>query len=1229
MTLSINALASYLPPLIVRRFMANPAPLTTPVSERLTAAVLFADISGFTALAERLAHQGPAGAEELSRLLNQYFSQIIDTIYAGQGEVVKFAGDALLALWLADATDPASVAQAAEQAAYCALLLQKRAATSSQSLSLRMGLSLGELAGRYVGGVFGRWEFLLVGDPLTQVARAEKDAAPGEVVVTPEIWRHLQGNTSGVTLASGNTRLADTTAFLIDEPTPRPVLLPTLESALRAYIPVAIVARLAAGHTGWMAELRRVTVLFINLPTLDHTTSLADTQRIMLALQSAIYRYEGSINKLNVDDKGITLVAAFGLPPLAHEDDAVRGAQAAQAVQIALNELGLPSAIGITTGRVFCGSVGNTTRREYTMIGDSVNLAARLMQAASGDVLCDATTYHSAQKAFVFEVLPSIEVKGKTLPVEIYRPIAATTRATPQTRTTLVGRQTEWGLLTAALDALQHGVSSVWVIEGEAGIGKSRLIEAVIEEAQRRHLTTLMGAGDAIEHSTTYLAWRAIFNQLFDLSVMTTEAARQHILSLLDETHLHLVPLLNEVLHLDLPETDLTRSFDERNRAQHTRDFLVNLLQESVIRSPKVLIVEDAHWLDSASWSLTRLVCEQLQPALILIASRPLGATAPEDWQVIRRLPRVQQISLTPLPFEDSLRLVCQRLGVTALPPLVAQIIRDKAEGHPFFSEELAYALRDTGLIQIENGECRVAPGVDLAQVAFPETVQGVITSRIDRLSPSEQLTLKVASVIGRVFAVRTLNAVHPIPTDRAHIPAHLDVLERLDLTPLEQVEPELRYLFKHIITLEVAYNLMLFSQRGDLHYAIAQWYEREYAERLEEVYPTLAHHWSRAALSFSERVEWRDKAVHYLLAAGEAAQQAYALREAGPAFQQALDLLPTDQVERRAQVLSRLGQLNERQSKFLEAQAHLEQVIELAREVAPPLAIDAMGLLSLIFNRLGHLEQARAIGEEGLALARQFRDLKVTMMVARRLSIVARYQGDYPRALECLQEAIAITHQLNDLEVRAVCFNNMGLVYSHLEQYDLALEYYERGLNIRRELNLMWGIGASLTSLAWTSFLMGRYDAAWQYAQESRASLIIVGDEWYVTNADLNLGHIATARGQLAEGWAHYQHALSAAHRQGAIPTVLETLAGMARILAQTHQMERAAEWVGLALRHPSSTSEVLPIAELALPQLRAAFDETTLEALFARGAALHVERVLAELMVEERLLPQELQDA
>ena len=190
--------------------------------------------------------------------------------------------------------------------------------------------------------------------------------------------------------------------------------------------------------------------------------------------------------------------------------------------------------------------------------------------------------------------------------------------------------------------------------------------------------------------------------------------------------------------------------------------------------------------------------------------------------------------------------MVCQRLGVDSLPLPIRDLILQKAEGHPFFSEELAYALRDSGILTIQNGVASMAgDAAAIEKLNLPNTVQGIITSRIDRLEPAQQLALKVASVIGRIFAFRILQDIHPIEDEKPQLELNLQSLRRLDITPLETPEPDLTFIFKHAITHEVAYGLMLFSQRRKLHSAIAEWYERAQQHDLQPYYPLLAYHWS------------------------------------------------------------------------------------------------------------------------------------------------------------------------------------------------------------------------------------------------------------------------------------------------------------------------------------------------------------------------------------------------
>jgi class 3 adenylate cyclase/tetratricopeptide (TPR) repeat protein len=1087
----LDTLTSYVPALVTRRLSVDPTPLTAPLLERFPAVALFADVSGFTPLTERLSGRGPQGVEELTRLLNTYFGQLIDMITAHGGDIVKFAGDALLALW--PVTDlPGEGFGQPTAAAYAAVLSAVQCASTAQRalqgfeatearLSLRMGVGAGEVLMEHLGGEYGRWHVLVAGDLLAQVIDIERQAEPGEVIVSPEAWHLAQTACAGEARPTGGVRLASVRAPIPPFPLHRAPLAPEAAPGVQAYVPGAIRTRLAAGQTGWLAELRRVTVIFAHLPTLDHHTSVEHAQHIVRTLQTAIYRYEGSVDKLNVDEKGVSLLAVMGWPPLAHEDDPARGVQVALRIQEELRKFAIPSAVGVATGRAFCGSIGNAQRREYTMIGDVVNLAARLMQAAADTILCDEATYLAAQRAIEFEALPAITVKGRTDLVSVYRPRGEVTRTRMLEAAPMVGRTAERMALAGRLQLLLGGQGGVVLIEGEAGLGKSRLIEDLLEQAQTLGLESLVGMGDAVESLTPYHAWRPVFNQLLGGDLSRDSSMRRQTLKALglDVQALQLVPLLNAVLPLELQDNDVTRQMTGQVRADNTRDFLLRILGASASRSPKLIVLEDAHWLDSASWALTLLVRQRINPALLVLTTRPL-TEPPEEYAQLLKLAGAQRLRLEALAPDATLALVCQRLSVGSIPKPVADLIRTKAEGNPFYSEELAYALRDTGVIQIADGECRLPEGrSDLGAINLPDTVQGVITSRIDRLPPPQQLTLKVASVIGRTFAYPALHSIYPLDTDRDQLPGHLQALDRLDLTNLETPEPDLAYSFKHIITRDVAYNLMLFAQRQRLHQAIAEWYEATYPDELALFYELLAHHWRTADVPA--------KALHYLERAGDQALENYANEEAIRFYEQALELAdklePRGQVARRARLELRLGEAHTNASQHGEGRAHLEKGLALLGQPAPATPLQtAMSLLGQVGQQgLHRLLPGQFIGRAG----RQRATFLEAARTYERLTEVYFFANETLLALYAAIRSLNLAEAAGPSPELARAYAPVGTILGFIPLHGQAQAYCRRALETVRPMN-------NLSARAWVSLVTGVYYAG--------------------------LGHWATARGLFDE---------------------------------------------------------------------------------------------------------------
>jgi class 3 adenylate cyclase/tetratricopeptide (TPR) repeat protein len=1062
MVLPSESLRTYVPEFLLSRFLARQEPPAAPGMERFPAAVLFADVSGFTPLADRLAQRDPAG-EELSGLLNAYFGQLMALIAAHGGEVITFAGDGLLAAWPAIDEDLAVSTRWAGQAALAVgAALHDYDAGNGVRLSLRLGVGAGEVMALHVGGLGGRWRLLLSGAPLLQASRAEQRAAPGEAVLSPQAWELVRDACTGQLLLGGYLRLTTCDA----PPALRGLSRPTqnLGDAVSAYVPEVVHARLAAGQAEWLAELRRVTPLFLNLLDADPAAAdqLEPLQRVMATVQPILQRYEGNLKQVVVDDKGLTLIAVFGLPPLAHEDDPARAARAALVAQAALQELGVRCAIGLATGRAFCGAVGSDVHREYDVIGEVMNLAARLMQAAPEGILCDAATHRAAQSRLRFQDLPAIPVKGKTTPVEVYRPVEPARK--PPGPPAMLGRVDERAALAERLRDLKAHTSGLVVIEGEPGIGKSRLLADLLERANAPGVASLAGAGDAIEQATPYHAWRPIFADLMGLvGIDDVEERRRRVLARVhaDPTLARLAPLLNSVLPLDLPDNELTAQLTGEMRADNTRELLVQLLQPTAATpaaraAPLLIVLDDAHWLDSASWALTRLVVARIRPLLLVLATRPLVEPLPDDYRRLRQNPSTEHLRLEPLSPRDTLALACDRLGVRQLPEPVASLIEERAQGNPFFSEELASALRDAGLLRITDGVCRLAPGAGaLSAMSFPDTMQGVVAARIDRLAPGQELTLKVASVVGRLFAFRLLRDVHPIEADRTVLRGILDDLQRHDFTVLDTPEPDLAYLFKHVVTQEVAYSLLLAAQRRQLHRAVAEWYEQTHAEDLSPLYPLLAYHWGRA--------EEPTKTLTYLELAGEQVLRAGAYQEAVDFLTDAVSrsgaVQPAPEALRQARWHRQLGDAYEGLGRLPESRQHAERAVALLGWPVPATRLRLLG--DLAGQALQH--GCRRIWPSRL-LAGAPTGRSAALEAARayeRLAILNYFASARVPGVSAVLHQVNLAERVGPSPELARAYGTMSVAAGAVQLHSLAGRYAQRAHEIAREAE-------DLPALAW-----------------------------------------------------------------------------------------------------------------------------------------------------------------
>ncbi len=746
-------------------------------------------------------------------------------------------------------------------------------------LRLQVGIGAGDVYSVHLGGVFNRWEFLLSGAPLAQMSQAKEAARPGQVVLSPEAWSLIRSECGGETLPGGFVELRSTPNVLPVKSLELPPLSIAAKPSLQSYVPAAVLSRLEAGHDGWLSEMRRVVVLFIKLPqygtSIKHPydRTIPEAQAVMEALQGALYRFAGSINKLNVDDKGITLVAALGLPPLSHRNDAARAVHAALEMQSTLAKLGRKSAIGITMGWVFCGPVGNDQRREYTMVGNAVNMAARLMQAAEEalvargqltDTLCDETVYQTVRelteeqdtlaRELSFRTLPAIGMKGMSEPVIAYRPGLRKPsyqrwQAENRRSITLVGKDGPRQVVEAHLRSLgrrsKEGRIGLIIVESESGSGKSLFLSEIGAMATNMGLRVLEGAADGLEQFTPYFAWRSVFQQLFQIDPFLGDRneRRSHVLRQLPPIRgergfpafaIRMAPLLNVVLPLDLPENRTTSKMSQEVRHRTTQQFLLRLLQRRVVGHGRrrtqatLLILDSGQWMDPASWELAIEISREVTPLLTIIATRPIceqaaGRALSVICQRLEGEEHVLRLELKPLEKLEMADLLWHELGIQAIPEEVLEILHHRVGGRPAFALASVRQWMQKGLMDIDGGAARLTTSAStLSEALPPESVQQAIVARIERLSPTQQLILKTASVVGEKFSTRTLLTMYPVEREAKYIPKELEILARGELLRPWLNGEEPGYRFASTYHWQVTNSLIPHQQRTRLQEALS-----------------------------------------------------------------------------------------------------------------------------------------------------------------------------------------------------------------------------------------------------------------------------------------------------------------------------------------------------------------------------------------------------------------------
>lgn len=1164
----MEALASYLP--ADRRYVLAQ---NRTLAERSNGAALFADISGFTPMTELLVRAlGPQrGADELPQQLNRIYDALIAEVDRFGGSVMSFSGDAITC-WFASvaldspATEPID---ASHQALACALAMQ---ATMQQfakveihgagtvEMALKTSVTTGPVRRFIVGDPQIQLIDVLAGETIMRLARAEHLANKGEVVVDQATCDAL-----GERLAIGDWRSepGESEQFAVvkalrEAPPERAwdqsVTQSLSQERLRPWLLPPVFNRLMEGQGEFLTELRPAAALFLRFDGIDYDhdpDAQSKLDSFIQAVQRILFKYDSFLGQLTIGDKGSYLYTAFGAPS-AHEDDAIRAAKAALELRDLHTTLGGSIQIGISEGRMRTGAYGGVTRRTYGALGDEVNMAARLMQyAPPNTIIATINLRKSTGELFNWSMHAPIKVKGKQEPALIFELKSQQDEGllelhASQYERPMVGRKAELAQLNQLLDQSLTGQGQLVELTAEAGMGKSRLLAEALKYAQQLAVQGFAGECQSYGTTTSYLVWRWIWRSFFGIQQLRSLPEQiEQLSAVLASYNPELVPrlpLLGVVLDLDIPDNELTRSFDTTLRKASLESLLVECVQSRARETPLLFILEDCHWIDPLSRDLLEVLARAIAdlPAMIVLTYRPtlLHETIGLPLQGLSNL---SEIKLKSLASSEIKELVGNKLvemyGPRKPVPdgLVVRLIV-RTEGNPFYIEELLNFLRDNN-IDLDHPQA-------IQQAELPPSLHSLILSRLDTLSEDQRSLIKMASVIGRIFQVAMLWGISGSFGLHDRLSQSLETLSQLEFTVQSRPDPDLAYLFKHLITQEVAYESLAYATRAVLHDQIAQYIEQHYVDDIEPYIDLLAFHFDRSHNETKRR--------EYLLKAADAAANDGANTTAIDYYRRLLPLLGHHErstvLLKLAQVLERTGQWQETYDAFSEALGYAEQAQDRAQQAqiqaligellrkqgnygqaetwlqkALALAsdLDDQAKLAQILHYLGSLEltqgqlgPAKSFFERSLSIHRAQADLQAAANSISNLSIIAYYEGDAAQAEQLAHEALGLRRQVGNRIWVANSLGNLGMLAFEAGRYQEAKQFMSEALKIERQVGDRAAIAISLNNLGNVARELNEYSQAANYYRDSMRMSRELGNTWGLTYLLEDIGVLAALRG-------------------------------------------------------------------------------------------------------------------
>jgi len=929
------------------------------------------------------------------------------------------------------------------------------------------------------------------------------------------------------------------------------------------------------------AERRLLTMLFADLSGFTSISQTLDPEELrevidicFETLNRIITRHGGTIHKY----EGDLVIALFGLPH-AHEDDPERAVNASLEMIAhvpAINEtlsqkltgpdiFGLH--IGINIGTVFAGEIGSAEKKEYTVIGDAVNFASRLKDAAArGEILVSERLFRLTRYLFEYDPLPPLSLKGFNEPVNVFRPKRIKKKPEPKRgieglHSPLIGRDTEYGLLVQQARKLNsEKKGGIIHVIGEAGMGKTRLFDELKSHINHEKLPVAVLEGRCLSYGETlaYFPFLRVLKDLFgitdqDPADLCRKKIYDHVTRLFPSDHPDILPYIGLLFSLNFGEEldAKTKYLDAKKLKLQIFVAIKNLLRAESEQRPVFLVIEDYHWIDSTSLDLLEFILdpERPLPLLVMCLSRPDKESAGQ--RLIDRLQKQygeewHEVILQPLNTELGLKLTDHLLSMSNLSLDVKNHILIKAEGNPFFLEEILRSQIDRGFLVFESGTWTATR--QLAVSDIPDTIQGVIATRLDKLAPDLKNLLQIAAVIGRSFFIRVLENIAGI--DSLMISLHLATLEEFEFVKPLAREPEPEYIFKHPLIQEVAYHSLPIKFRRAMHRQVAETIERLYRQRVDEFSDILAHHYTES--------DHAAKAIEWLGKAGARAKARYANDEAIKYFQRLIaiaekakdpdDILTSAQLD----AYENLGDIYRLQASFPSAIRAYEDLYQKgktgaaqagaaykianvytdqsdydnallrladAENLVPAgsiLHVKCLNIRGYIFRMHGDLEQAGEIYQRSIKLLEKLGDKHELASSFNQLGVVYNVRGDYDRAIEFTQRALAIFEEIGDKQGLNRLMGNMGIFYAQHGDIDRALSCQQKNLAIAEEIGDKRMVGLANNNLSRLYIQREEYSKAEECLRKARDISMQIGDDLLLSAALGNMAILYRGTSQL-----------------------------------------------------------------------------------------------------------------